>query len=227
MGTTQPIRSKKNIEMMKKYFLERGEVRNYTLFTVGINVPLRISDLLALQWKDVYNFRISSWKEHINVIEKKTGKKNMLALNSTAVGALKKHWKHIEHPVLPEEYIFTAQNHWNKSISRVSAYLIIHNAAEELGIADIGCHSLRKTFGYHAWKKGVHIALIMSIYNHSSVEITKRYLCIEQIDKDDVFRKMNLQTYISTKNKFCQHILNNRACKNVITVLELTIDTKC
>ena len=92
MGTTQPIRSKKNIEMMKKYFLERGEVRNYTLFTVGINVPLRISDLLALQWKDVYNFRISSWKEHINVIEKKTGKKNMLALNSTAVGALKKHW---------------------------------------------------------------------------------------------------------------------------------------
>ena len=53
-------------------------------------------------------------------------------------------------------------------------------------------NSLRKTFGYHAWKKGVPPALIMSIYNHSSIEITKRYLSIDQDDKDQVFLKMNL-----------------------------------
>lgn len=80
----------------------------------------------------------------------------------------------------------------DKPLSRISAYLIIHNAAEAIGLQNIGCHSLRKTFGYHAWKNGVHLALIMSIYNHSSIHITKRYLGIEQDDKDNVFYSLNL-----------------------------------
>lgn len=32
----------------------------------------------------------------------------------------------------------------------------------------------------------------MEIYNHSSFEITKRYLGIEQDDKDSVFLEINL-----------------------------------
>ena len=56
----------------------------------------------------------------------------------------------------------------------------------------ISCHSLRKTFGYHAWKQGTPPALLMNIYNHSSYQITKRYLGIEQSDKDAVFEKIRL-----------------------------------
>ena len=51
---------------------------------------------------------------------------------------------------------------------------------------------MRKTFGYHAWKKGVPPALIMEIYNHSSIDVTKRYLSIDQDDKDTVFGEMLL-----------------------------------
>ena len=57
---------------------------------------------------------------------------------------------------------------------------------------NISCHSLRKTFGYHAWKMGTPTALIMNIYNHSSIEITKRYLSIYQDDKDALYKSMNL-----------------------------------
>ena len=56
----------------------------------------------------------------------------------------------------------------------------------------IRCHSLRKTFGYHAWKMGTPPALLMEIYNHSSFQITKHYLGIEQDDKDAVFRDIQL-----------------------------------
>lgn len=35
-------------------------------------------------------------------------------------------------------------------------------------------------------------AVLMEIYNHSSFEITKRYLGIEQDDKDSVFLEINL-----------------------------------
>lgn len=56
----------------------------------------------------------------------------------------------------------------------------------------ISCHSLRKTFGYQAWKEGAEPALLMAVFNHSSYNITKRYLCIDQDDKDELFLKMNL-----------------------------------
>lgn len=85
------------------------------------------------------------------------------------------------------QYIFSASYHMDKPLSRVSAYIIIKHAADDLGLENIGCHSLRKTFGYHAWKNGVHLAVIMSIYNHTSIMVTKRYLGIEQEDKDEVF----------------------------------------
>lgn len=56
----------------------------------------------------------------------------------------------------------------------------------------ISCHSLRKTFGYHAWKQGTQPALLMSIFNHSTYHITKRYLGIDQDDKDEVFAKIRM-----------------------------------
>lgn len=78
-------------------------------------------------------------------------------------------------------------------ISRIQAYRIIHDASNELGFeTKISCHSLRKTFGYQAWKQGAEPALIMNIYNHSSYQITKRYLCIDQDDRDSLYQKINL-----------------------------------
>lgn len=78
-------------------------------------------------------------------------------------------------------------------INRVQAYRIIKEAAQAAGLDEyVSCHSLRKTFGYFAWKQGVPPAMLMDIYNHSSYKITRRYLCIEQEDKDDVFMNIKL-----------------------------------
>lgn len=74
-----------------------------------------------------------------------------------------------------------------------SAFRIIKKAADQCGLREhISCHSLRKTFGYYAWKQGIPPALLMSIYNHSSYEITKRYLCIDQQEKDKVYMEIQL-----------------------------------
>ena len=78
-------------------------------------------------------------------------------------------------------------------INRVQAYRIIKEAAQAAGLDEyVSCHSLRKPFGYFAWKQGVPPAMLMDIYNHSSYKITRRYLCIEQEDKDDVFMNIKL-----------------------------------
>lgn len=191
MGTTQPIRSKSDIQKLKEYFINRNEIRNYTLLVLGINIPIRISDLLSIKWKDVYDIRNKNFFSHVSITEKKTMKKNYLALNKSSTQALQLLLVQ-QTNINGDNYVFASNASGNRALSRVSAYLIIHNAAEKNGIKQISCHSLRKTFGYHAWKNGVHLALIMSIYNHSSITITKRYLGIEQEDKDNVFLTMNL-----------------------------------
>ena len=90
-------------------------------------------------------------------------------------------------------YLFASRKGDNKPISRNHAFAVIKNAARTLGFEDnISCHSLRKTFGYQAWKQGVQPALLMSIYNHSSYEITKRYLGITQDERDQVFMRVIL-----------------------------------
>lgn len=191
MGTTQPIRNEENIKQLKDYFLKRGEMRNYALFIVGLNLPLRISDILSLKWGQVYNFEKKYFKKYLEIHEKKTGKQNILAINNSTRDVLQILLED-QDEVNESNYIFTTYKYQKHPISRVTAYIIIHNAAESIGLENIGCHSLRKTFGYHAWKKGVHLALIMSIYNHSSIAVTKRYLGIEQEDKDNVFYTLNL-----------------------------------
>ncbi len=192
MCKTDPIRKKEDIERFKQYFLSNGHIRDYTMVSVALNTSLRISDLLQLKWGDVYDFKLKSFRVHIDIVEQKTGKKNRVLINQESLQALcllKDSLKEID----AETYIYKSRMGQNRPIGRSTAFKIIKKAVNDLNLEGvISCHSLRKTFGYHAWKKGVQPTLIMSIYNHSSMETTKRYLSIDQDDKDEVFLKMNL-----------------------------------
>jgi site-specific recombinase XerD len=78
-------------------------------------------------------------------------------------------------------------------ISRVQAWRVVKTAVAAVGAAGrIACHSLRKTFGYFAWKAGVLPVMLMDIYNHLSFEITRRYLGIAQEDRDKIYLSLAL-----------------------------------
>ena len=79
------------------------------------------------------------------------------------------------------------------ALSLIQAYRIVRTAAEET-VQDehISCHSLRKTFGYHAWKNGTPPALLMDVYNHSSYKVTQHYLGIEQDERDEIYLNLEL-----------------------------------
>lgn len=60
----------------------------------------------------------------------------------------------------------------NKAITCYMAIRIIKEVCASVGIKEqIGCHSLRKTFGYWSWKKGVPLPVLMELYNHSNQSI--------------------------------------------------------
>ena len=45
---------------------------------------------------------------------------------------------------------------------------------------------MRKTFGYHAYKNGVSLELLMDIFNHSTQAMTLRYIGITESQKREV-----------------------------------------
>ena len=189
---TTPIRKKEDIKLIKDYFLKDQKYRDYCLFVIGINTSLRISDILNIHWNEVYDFEYHKFKEHLVLCEQKTGKINCIAINQSCKNAMILLMEH-EKPVSPKGYIFCPGNDTQKHISRNRAWHIIKKAAEDNHLdGNISCHSLRKTFGYHAWQTGVQPALIMEIYNHSNINITKRYLSIDQDEKDNLFHNINL-----------------------------------
>ena len=82
MGTTQPIRNRKELQKFSTYYQTvKPHPRNYALIILGLNTALRISDLLQLQWFDVYDFYTQRFREHLLILEQKTGKQNYIALN--------------------------------------------------------------------------------------------------------------------------------------------------
>lgn len=189
---TTPIRKKEDIKLLKEYYLKNRKYRDYALFVVGINTSLRISDILNMRWNDIYDFELQRFKEHLFLREQKTGKKNCIAINASFQEAIMLLMKY-QGPHSQSDYIFCSPNNCKKHISRNRAWHIIKKAAEDNHLdGNISCHSLRKTFGYHAWKNGVPPALIMEIYNHSNISVTKRYLSINQDEKDTLFHTINL-----------------------------------
>ena len=191
MSTTEPIRSKEKLSQIKNYYLEVvPEARNYALIVLGLNTALRISDILRLHVSDVWDFERSRFKNHIEITEGKTGKQTSVYINKEVRLAL------AECRLNEKEknaFLFESHKYKNMPLSRYQAYRIIKAAAAYAGIPEhISCHSLRKTFGYHAWKQKVPPAMLMDIYNHSSYQITKRYLGITQDDRDHVFETIRL-----------------------------------
>nr|WP_309099081.1 site-specific integrase [Fredinandcohnia onubensis] len=172
MNVVQPIRDKELIQQIKKYLKRRSE-RNYVLFLFGINTGLRISDILSLRVKDV-----QGWSIYLK--EGKTGKPKEVKMPKELKRAVREYTKG-KHK---GDFLFESREKDKrgrpKAISRGMAYIILQEIAEEFGLERIGCHSLRKTYGYHFYDQTKDVAVLQEMLNHSDPEITMRYIGITQ-----------------------------------------------
>ena len=187
MALTEPIRDPKQVQALLSYYIGRNETRNQVLITIALHTALRISDILKLNCNDMYDFANNRVHNQITLTENKTGKSKIIALHSNIRKALKSYL-----PQARPNMLLILNQKTSKAISRVHAYRLIATAAIAVGIThNVSCHSLRKTFGYYAWKGGISPAVIMDIYNHSSFVITQRYLGVSQDDKNAIYLNMD------------------------------------
>jgi integrase len=165
----EPIRDPKKVEDISIYLKKKSE-RNYIMFILGIYSGLRVSDILRLRVKDVNN------KDYINIRELKTNKQKIFTFNPFVKKELKSYCQDKEL----NQYLIKSRNGVNKPLSRKMAYLIIRQAGEANGLANLGTHSMRKTFGYHFYKTYKDVVTLQKIFNHSDPSVTLHYIGIEQ-----------------------------------------------
>lgn len=189
MKVVHPIRDKKQLEAVKTYLRGKNK-RDYLLFMVGISSALRISDILNLKVKHVWNGKKPL--DFIEVNEKKTGKYKRFPITPNLSKAVKDYMNDYPEKI-PEDFLFTSRKGINQPISRQYAASMLNEACDMVGIKEsFGTHGMRKTWGYWAFQKGISLDYICIALNHSSVAETKRYLGILQEDLDNLYLEVNL-----------------------------------
>ncbi len=183
----EPIKNKKDLEKIENYLAMRNE-RNRLIFAFGINTGLRVSDILGLNIDDV------DGKNYVEIKEKKTRKYKRFPLNSKLKVLIKDYLQNErckKYSLLETEPLFIGKKHCR--LDRSQVYRFLNEACENLCInANVGTHTMRKSFGYHFYKKYNDVALLQKILNHSSPAITLRYIGIAQEEIDFSYNNFEL-----------------------------------
>lgn len=168
MQVAQPIRDPEKITELQDV-LKNHSMRDWLLFTIGINSGLHLNDILKLRVKDVKD------RYEICITEEKTGKSKSFRIDD----ALKAYIGEYVQYMNDEDYMFPSQK-TGKPIKRIRVYRILNEAAKRVGLQDIGTHTLRKTFGYHYYQRTKNISVLRDLFNHSAPSVTFKYIGIDK-----------------------------------------------
>jgi integrase len=167
MQIVQPIKDFAKIEQIQG-ILKKQSLRDWILFTIGINSGIHLSDILLLRVRDLKD------KTVIRVKEERTGKEKVFYVTSELKTSIAEYIKGKNG----EDYLFPSQRTGNP-IKRIRVYRILNEAGKQVGLNDIGTHTLRKTFGYHYYQKTKNVHALRDLFNHSAPSITLRYIGVE------------------------------------------------
>lgn len=191
--TVAPIKSLADIGKIKRHLLKTQQYRNYLLFVMGINVGLRISDLLSLRISDVW--QNGKCVEAIVIREQKTKKYRTIALNGATEEAIERYLNSLK-TFNENDWLFKSRK-YGTPLTKQSAHRIINQIMADCGIVGHwGTHTLRKTFAYQLYMANAEQPMIleylMKLLNHSSQQITLAYMGIEQQQLNNLVENLNL-----------------------------------
>lgn len=186
MAEVQAIKKHETIKLIGHLLEMRCSKQMADIWNIGLNLALRISDLLSIQFNDIQGDRLV-------IKEMKTGKQANIKLNQKVLT----HIQQIrdEHP----EHIYLFQSFRNQQAKNIKPRQLTRRAVtkafalvgEELKLA-LGTHSMRKTRGYHLYQNTKDIGRVMKMLRHSSEGVTLRYIGITQDDVDQDFQELEL-----------------------------------
>lgn len=188
--TVEPITDKELIKEMHTRLAENYSDRDALLFKTGINTCLRIGDLLALRYCDLF-FPGGDFRKYVTLKEQKRKKQRKIRINRVLRREIRDYTE--KYSIVGEDYLFMSFKEPTKAYSRKRAWAIFKKCSIECGIESFGTHSLRKTGAYHMYESSGHnIVLVQQVLGHNSPTVTLRYIGVTQLDLDSAFEMNTL-----------------------------------
>jgi integrase len=190
----------KHIEESTNVSQRQIACRNKLLFLIGMNVGIRGSDLRTLKWSFFFDKRdgdLEFKKFYVLQPMKQRKQKKFVKLffNKTVKTAINNYVS--EYPINDlDDYLFASRK-GDEPIVIQSLCKIIKDTAVEAGIKqNIGSHSLRKSFGFWCWHeaddKNKALVILQQLFNHSSTQVTSKYIGILDDEIEGMFNSIEL-----------------------------------
>ncbi len=162
----------------------------YLFIGTGCYLGLRAGDILKLRWCEVLD------KDELFITEQKTGKLRHITINP----ALKEIFQVVVKVLHDQKrfdlnaYLFC--NKWGESLTIQYINRVLKKVFSyyNIKVQNASTHTFRKTFGKRVWemddKSERSLIYLSQIFNHSSIQVTRRYVGIVQEDIRNIY--MNL-----------------------------------
>jgi len=196
MQFVEPIRDIKKVTQIKNMLRGENKIRDLLLFELWINSALRISDLLRIKVKDLFDGK-GNINNFFDIKEEKTNKSNRITLTPKVQETLKQYKETYSFMIdKPDFYVFFHSKRspkGEKHIDRKQAWKMIHQRCIDVWLkGNFWGHTLRKTWGYQARLNAIPLEIIQHKLNHSSLSVTQRYLGITADEIADACNKLDL-----------------------------------
>lgn len=177
----EPIRSYEDFAAIQSYFMEQGKIRDWAMWTIGVSLGLRISDLLSLKIGHLLNDD-KTFRQRVHIVEQKTLKINNCLITQSVVDAATKLFDSMDWNFELDDYLFKSNKTKGKMYEEYG-WKILSDAGKALSLPIIiGSHTMRKSFANIAAcvdKSSIDmnaITKIQGLLNHSDQRVTMRYL---------------------------------------------------
>lgn len=181
------IRSYDDFKAIQQYYLDAGRVRDWAMWTIGVSLGLRISDLLSLRFGNIIDNDKKTFKPRIQIYEQKTGKLNNILITESVIDAMTRYLDSIKWEFDLNGFLFPSRKTKGKMYEECG-WRILSEAGKALNLPlVIGSHTMRKSFANIAAcvdKSCIDmnaITKVQGLLNHSDQRVTMSYLGSYQI----------------------------------------------
>jgi integrase len=172
--------------------MEKNEEYKFCLLiSIGVFTGLRISDLLSLKYSNLIG------KDVLTLTEKKTKKIRTIKLNPDLTSLVERIFKkqnltNINQPIFINRF---GTKVMDRSYVNVKLKELFSKNRIKID-GNISSHLFRKTLGRRVMElnnfSNESLVLLMELFGHSSMSITKRYLGIRQQEINDIYLSVSL-----------------------------------
>jgi integrase len=163
-----------------------GNYKFCLLISIGVFTGLRISDLLTLKYSDILN------SVTFNIREKKTQKQRSIKVNKDLKDIVNRIFQ--KSKVNDIEQLIFINKYGTKSIDKSYVNVKLKEIIKMYRIrldGNVSTHTFRKTLGRRVMEVNNYsnesLILLMDLFGHSSMSITKRYLGIREQEIHNVY----------------------------------------